>query len=610
MYTEYDGQSQNGTDDKKNNNTNKDDWTKNANQNIINQELYHHPGDKESKENRFLGVVWKILLVAIVFITLFLSLIQFGVISLASSAIPNAIVFNQNEIGMKRGTGYQLVTTVLPANAENKQVVYESSDPSVATVNEVTGYIKALKNGTAVITARTLINDKKVECKVNVGDTNITVSNLSLKEKIVSLAAGYTSALSYNVTPSNATEINFNFSSSDTSIATVDEKGVITAVKEGTVNITVATNNNVVVDQATVTVYNKGTNTVVDGETVQTNAYPVSVSIPTEKSISVGAELQLPVTVSPSSAISTLSFTSSNPNVATVTNDGVVKAIGVGSTDIVAKTINGITAVCHVTVGNFSISLKKIHITTRYSYLQVGQKKKLYVSYEPTNASNPTITWSSSDSNIVSVDGAGNIIAKAVGRATITATTTSSGVDPDTIEIEVGGNSSIIELKTLSIGKASRDLFIGSTEQITPVFDPKNATYTSVTYTSSDSSVASVDSSGKVLGIKEGQATITVKANRSSVSASTIVNVKNNPSQSVELSSTDVTLTINDTFTLNSKVLPTNASIRTVTYTSSNPSVATVDQLGIIRGVSAGTTTITVTPNGGGSPSTCLVTVR
>ena len=178
MYTEYNGQNVS-------NNNNESNQT-NA-QRVKRSDLYHNPNDdKETKGNKFLSMVWKILLVVIVFITLFLGLIQFGVISLSSNIIPNAIVFNQNEIGMKKGTGYQLVTTVLPVNAENKQIVYESSNPSVATVNEITGYIKAIRNGTAVITARTLINDKTVECVVNVGDTNIPVNKLSIKEKIVS----------------------------------------------------------------------------------------------------------------------------------------------------------------------------------------------------------------------------------------------------------------------------------------------------------------------------------------------------------------------------------------------------------------------------------------
>ena len=577
----------------------------------IESNLYKDPDkDERTIGNKFLSGVSKILLVIIVIITVFLSLIQFGVISLASKILPNAIILNQTEIGIKKGKRYQLVSDVFPANAESKQIVYESSDPSVATVNEVTGYIKALKNGTAIITARTVINDKKVECVVNVGDTNISASNLSLKEKQINLAAGYTSTLSYNISPKNATDIELNFTSSDSSIANVNKNGVITALKEGTAIITAATNNNMLVDQAYVTVYKTGTNTVVNGDIVETQSYPKSINIPSDKSVSIGAELQLEADIEPKNAISELSYISSNQNVATVTNDGVVRALGVGDTDIIAKTVNGNTSVCHLSVGNYSVKLSKIRITTRYSFLQLGQKKKLYVSYEPTNASNPTIKWVSSNPSVVTVDNAGNIKAMGVGNAQITAESVEGTILTDVIDIEVGGGSSVVDLKGLSVDRSTRDVYVGSTEQITPVFDPANATYKAVTYISSNPSVATVDSSGNVLGIREGQTTVNIKSNRSTASADVVINVKNNPATSVELNSTDVKLKVSETFTLNSTVKPSNASIKTVTYMSSNPSIATVDQLGIIRGLSSGTTTITVTPNGGGSPSTCLVTVN
>lgn len=579
------------------------------NQNIETNEVIYHNSNENNDGNKFLSVLWKILLVIIVFSVLFLSLIQFGVISLASSVVPDTVVLNQNEIGIKKGKGYQLVTTVLPVNASNKQVVYESSDSTVASVNPVTGYITALKDGTAVITAKTLINEKVTECVVNVGNVNIPVSSLNIKEKNINLAAGYSETLSYSVLPSNATEINLNFTSSDSSVAKVDSKGVVTGVKAGNAVITVATNNNIVTDVAYVTVYKKGTTTVVEGETVKIDNYPKKVNIPSEKNISLGAEVQLETTITPESSIDTLSFSSSNLNVATVTNDGVVKAVGTGSADIVVKTINNLTSVCHVTVGNFSIKLKKIYITTRYSYLQVGMKKKLFMAYEPINASNPSVTWTSSNPNVVSVDSAGNIVAKTVGSAKITVQSV-DGTFKDEMDIDVGGADNIVELSNMSLPKSTTDLYIGSTEQITPKFDPSDATYKTVTYISSDPNIASVDSNGQVKGLKEGKATITVRVNRSNnISANMVVNVKNKSSISVELNKTAVTILENDTDTLIATVKPSNASNKTVTYTSSDPNIATVDQSGVIKAISKGTTTITVTPNGGGTSSTCLVTI-
>ena len=93
--------------------------------------------------NRIFSLIWKVLLIIIILIVLFLVLIKLGVISLTSDIAPEAILLNQNEVGLKKGRDYQLVFTVLPDNASNKQVVFESSDPSIVRVNETTGYVES-----------------------------------------------------------------------------------------------------------------------------------------------------------------------------------------------------------------------------------------------------------------------------------------------------------------------------------------------------------------------------------------------------------------------------------------------------------------------------------
>ena len=88
------------------------------------------------------------------------------------------------------------------------------------------------------------------------------------------------------------------------------------------------------------------------------------------------------------------------------------------------------------------------------------------------------------------------------------------------------------------------------------------------------------------------------------------INVKEIKPTGVILNKTNITIEKDKTYTLISKVIPTNASIKQVTYQSENKNIAKVDKNGIITGVNLGTTTITVTPVRGGNPSTCLVTVK
>ena len=591
-------------------------YTEYNSQNISNNQNQNHNFDKslyveeEKKSNKFFGFLWKILLVIIVLILLFLGLLHFGVISLASSVAPDAIVLNQSEIGIKKGKGYQLVTTILPENASNKQVVYTSSDPSVASVNEVTGYVTGLKDGTAIITAKTLINDKETQCIVNVGNVGIPITGINISERNISLAAGYTYIIKYSVLPPNATEMNITFSSSDSSVATVNSSGIITGVKAGTAVINVNANNGSISEQVNVTVYKKGSTTVVSGESIVADNYPKSVSIPDSKNLSVGASVKLEAIISPDNAIKSVTWLSSNPNVVSVNSDGVINAKSVGSADIIVKTVNNKSATCHVTVGNYSIKVKNIYITTKYTYFYgPGEKKSLFLAYEPVNASNPSVVWSSTDTNVVVVNQNGVITSKNAGSAKVIARTVDGGHEAY-VDVEVGGSSSVVPVSRITLDSSTKNVYIGSTLQIVPKFSPESATYKSVTYISSNPSVASVNENGVVSGLSEGQATITVSAKRDNVSASMVVNVKNNPAVSVQLNDTSVTLSRNDTYTLVATVNPSNASNKTVSYTSSNSSIATVNQNGMITGINPGTVTITVTPNGGGSPSTCLVTVK
>ena len=572
------------------------------------QNIYEKPDnyEKPEKPNRFFSVLWKILLVIIVLILLFLLLIKLGVISLTSSVAPEAILLNTNEVGIKKGNTYQLVSTVLPDNATNKQVVWTSSNPDIVSVNEVSGYIEGLEVGTAVITVKTLINDKTSECVVNVTDRNILVNSINLNEKYISLAVGYTHSLTYRTSPSNATELSLKFSSSDPSVATVSANGV----KEGSAIITVSSANGLASDTAYVTVYKRGASTISDGESVITETYPESINILNESvNLSVGTTSQLIAEVLPSDANQNISWSSSNSNVVTVDSNGLLTAKGVGTATIVAKTINNITDTCQVTVGNYSLNLRSILITTDYSVLPIGSKKQLVVAFNPSNATNKTVTWSSSNTSVATVDSSGNVKAISPGSAVITAKASDGGYT-DTAIIEVVNYDNLIEEKTLSFASSSYSIGVNQTVTLNPIITPSNATFKAVEFQSSNTSIATVDANGVVRGIAPGQATITATTKRNGIKASVTVTVKTISSTSVSLNSTRVSINRGGTFSLVATVNPTNATNQSVTFKSDNPNIATIDSNGIITGVASGTATITVTPNGGGTSSTCLVTVN
>lgn len=570
---------------------------------------FNQTNDYDEKPNKFLSVLWKVLLVIIILIIGFLLLIKFKVLSFTSSVMPNAIVLNQNEIGIKKGKGYQLVSTVLPENAENKQVVWESSDPKIVSVNSITGYITGVKEGSATITVKTLINDISTDCIVNVSGKNILVSKIVLNEKRISLAVGYTHNLTYQITPKNATENDLIFTSSDSSVATVNQSGVIQGLKEGNAIITVSSSNGLAKDTTYVSVYKKGSSTVVDGEPIKTDNYPKSLTVsPQTLNLKLGGSSQLIASVLPEKANNQISWSSTNSRVATVDSNGLVSAVGMGSATIIARTINDITYNVNVLVGNYSKEVRSILVTTNYISLAVSNSKQLAVAFTPADASNKNVFWTSSNPSVATVDKYGVVKAISPGSTIIKATSEDGGYT-DTATIEVVNYDNIIEEKSIAFDSSSYTVGIGSTKSLIPIITPSNATFKSVRFESSNPSIATVDENGVVRGLKEGTVSITATTNRNRLKATTTIIVKYINATSVKVNTTNVNIAKNETFTLVATVLPSDATNKKVSYTVSNPNIATIDANGIITGKNAGTTTITITPSEG-NPATVLVNVK
>jgi hypothetical protein len=147
-----------------------------------------------------------------------------------------------------------------------------------------------------------------------------------------------------------------------------------------------------------------------------------------------------------------------------------------------------------------------------------------------------------------------------------------------------------------------------------PVIAPANATNKTVTWTSSNSAIATVDAAGKVTALKTGTATITVTTTDGNKTAACEVTVVPEgapiPVAQVTLDRETLSLIINKTLTLTATITPDEATDQTVTWTSSNSAIATVDASGTVTGIAAGTATITVTTTDGNKTATCEVTVK
>ena len=153
---------------------------------------------------------------------------------------PENIVLNINNKELYVGEEILLIATIYPNNSTNKNIIWKSSDNSIATVEN--GKVKTLKAGKVVITAKTL-NDKVDSCTINVKEKIIDVSNITLNKTSEVLNIGDTIELKETITPSNATNKIVTWTSSNSSVASVDSNGIVKGIKEGTSLIIVKTSN-------------------------------------------------------------------------------------------------------------------------------------------------------------------------------------------------------------------------------------------------------------------------------------------------------------------------------------------------------------------------------
>ena len=248
------------------------------------------------------------------------------------------------------------------------------------------------------------------------------------------------------------------------------------------------------------------------------------------------------------------------------------------------------------------IVVESIKLSASSLELTVGDQKSLNATVSPSNATNKKINWASSRPNVASVTSDGIVEGISAGSAVITATS-ANGIKAN---CDIVVKEKVVPVTSVTLDRATLTMTEGDTQTLSATVKPDNATDKTVTWTSSNTSVATVDG-GKVTAVAPGTATITAKAGDKTATCAVTVEKKVVPVTSLTLDRTTLTMTEGDTQTLTATVKPDDATDKTVTWTSSNTSVATVDG-GKVTAVAPGTATITA--KAGDKTATCAVTVN
>ena len=309
-----------------------------------------------------------------------------------------AVTLSKTEMELLIGAKEQLTATVSPDNATDKTVVWTSSDNNIATVDE-NGNVTAVAIGSATITAS--CGNVKAECKVTV--LAIEVEAISLSKTEISIFIGRASQLKATVSPDNATDKTIVWTSSNSDVATVDEKGNVTGIAIGSAIITASCGEvkaeckvSVIKKSQTIT-WSQKFNNIKDGDKIELTA-------------TASSGLDVVYTVLEGDAVV-------QGNTLTLNAPGQVRveASQPGNDEYNAAR----TVVKKITV--LPIPASEVNLNKAELELLIGGTEQLIATVSPDNASDKTVVWTSSDSNIVTVDENGLVQAIAAGNAIITA---------------------------------------------------------------------------------------------------------------------------------------------------------------------------------------------
>ncbi len=339
------------------------------------------------------------------------------------------------------------------------------------------------------------------------------IESIAFDDNKVSIKKGDSLKLIVSINPVELSSSKITWKSSDDSIVTVDEFGIIKGIKNGKAIITVTTPNG------------KTATCTVEVVNDSVNVKKINLSVP-KNTITVGSVTQVKTKVEPSNATNReLVWTSSDKSIATVDSNGIVKGIKNGVVTITAKTKDGkVVASIKLTVKVPEPVIENLKFSQDNVSIKKDDTLGLTVVVTPSELSSSKLTWKSSDESIVTVDEFGKIKGISVGTATITVT--SSNGKTATCKVNVTEES--IEVQEIVLTPLEKTIGNGRTTQVIADILPENATNRELVWTSSDPSVATVDSNGVVKGIKDGIVTITAKTKDGKVVATTKIIIDEN----------------------------------------------------------------------------------
>ena len=398
-----------------------------------------------------------------------------------------AITKKQGQVGLNYTLKYVISSAF--ANESLKSVTIE--DPTIATITSLgsDGSIKITnkKVGTTNLVV-TLNSGFQAKCVLEV------MSSVSLKEKTIDLSlirsSDTTKANQYKLVPTvYPSTVTVTYRSGNTSVATVDANGLITAKGVGNTRVYAKSS--------------KGEEVSVLVRVTQ-RVYVSSVKAAySEKTIFAGNTFSFSnLTIQPSNAqVQSITYSVGNTGIATVDSSGLVTGVANGNTylTIVVKDVSGASVSTKVLLHIREIALTKINLRYAEKTIVQGREFQFMAKLEPVNTTMKDIRFRTGNTSIATVDATGKVKAIGVGSTWLYAEA-KNGMSAKVLIKVVP----YVPIQSFSIRYVEKSLKVGSQFQFTAVITPTNATDKTVTFRTGNTSIATVDATGKVTAVSSG----------------------------------------------------------------------------------------------------------
>ena len=407
------------------------------------------------------------------------------------------------------GDSAEINATINPLFKDNNSIEWISSDENIAYIEN--GIIATRSVGQCYITAIDKLGHK-ASCQISV--LPVKVHSISINLNKWDCEEGDSIQLKTSILPDNATDKTIIWSSSDENVAIVDQSGLVSAINAGECVITATAADS-------------------SGITDSCNVYVTAKVIPIEFltiepklwNAVEGDTLTFSATVMPENATDkSIIWSSNDTSVATVSEEGVVYALKPGETVITATAADGsgATASCNVYVGAKVILVKSLTIEPQLWNAVEGETLSLSTIVTPENATDKSVAWSSSDTSVATVSQDGVITALKPGETVVTAIAADgSGVQAS---CNVYVTAKFISAESLALNPSSWTGVEGVSFQITAIISPENASEKTIEWSSSNETIATVNNTGFVTVIRDGNCVITAKtSDGSNLSAECVI---------------------------------------------------------------------------------------